>query len=390
MQTTRSSSLSIRDSRSRLARRRGRSEDQRVRLRSHRLWQLGGLAFLIATIWTFLGVFFASQAHAIATARGYIDDVDERAIHTISTCIVWALLTPLVIYIADRLPLRAPHRARKIALLVVIAIVVAGLRAIIDAAIPGLLKNQPLSADEFRDTVVAVLHLHFLFFAVIVGVVNFVRARAEADDRARRGAHVDAELAQAQLRRLRTDLQPHFLFNTLNAVTALVHTDPRAAEETIDKLIELLRASMEVGDHTEVPLAEELDFVGRYLDLQKVRFGDRLRPKIHIADPELLRAQVPPLVLQPLVENSIVHGIRKRPAGGEIEVFAFRDGDTLQLEVSDSGPGCDLEAPFSGVSIGVPHTRARLEFLYHDPRALTFQRKDGRFIARVRIPLRYA
>lgn len=351
---------------------------------------LVGLALLITATWAFLGVFVASQQHAIATARGSVEDAYERALHTLATCTVWALLTPLVIYIADLLPLRAPHRVRNILLLIIVGTGVAWLRAYIDASIPGVLKNEPLSREQFQHTLAAVLHLHFFLFAVIVGVTNFVRERNEADERAQHEAHVDAELVKAQLRRLRGDLQPHFLFNTLNAVTALVHTDAAAAEETIAKLIELLRASLDANDRTEVPLAEELDFVGRYLDLQKVRFGDRLRSHIDVADPDLLRAFVPPLLLQPLVENSIIHGIRKHSAGGFVAVRAFRDGESLRLEVRDSGPGCDPEAPFSRNSIGVPNTRARLEYLYHDARALCFRRDGDEFVAGVRIPLRFA
>ena len=355
-----------------------------------RFLQLAGLAVLIAAIWAFLGVFFATKEHAIAAARGVAEDADERLLHTVPVCILWALLTPFVIHIADRLPLRAPHRLRNALLLTAIAIVVAWLRGLADASIPALLQNAPLSPEQFRHTVVAVLHLHFLFFATIVGTTNFVRASAEADERAQREAEIDAKLVQAQLRRLRSDLQPHFLFNTLNAVTALVHTDPRAAKVTIAKLIDLLRTSMEAGGSAEVPLAEELDFVGRYLDLQKVRFGDRLRSHIDVADPDLLGARVPPLLLQPLVENSIVHGIRKCSGDFEIAVRAFRDDRALRLEVRDSGPGCASAAPFSSGSIGVPNTRARLEHLYHDAGALSFRRDGAEFVAGIRIPLRLA
>jgi hypothetical protein len=355
-----------------------------------RFLQLAGLAVSIVAIWAFLGVFFATKEHAIAAARGTVEDANERLLHTLAACIVWALLTPFVIHIADRLPLRAPRRLRNAVLLTAIALAVAWLRALVDASIPALLQHDPLSPEQFRRTVVAVLHLHFLFFAVIVGVTNFVRARAEADERARREAQLDAELVQAQLRRLRSDLQPHFLFNTLNAVATLVHTDPRAAKVTIAKLIELLRASMDASGRAEVPLEEELDFIGRYLDLQKVRFGDRLRSHIDVGDPELLQARVPPLLLQPLVENSIVHGIRKRPTPLDIAVRAFRDERTLRLEVRDSGPGCAPERPFSSGRIGVPNTRARLEVLYHDASALSFRRDGGEFVADIRIPLRLA
>jgi two-component system LytT family sensor kinase len=359
-------------------------------VRRSRLVQLVKLGVCITAAWAFLGFFFASQQHAIAAAYGDVEDGNERALHTISVCIVWALLTPVVVYIADRLPLRAPHRTRNILLVIGIGIVVAWLRALVDASIPGVLKNAPLAPDEFNDTVVAVLHQHFFFFAAIVGMTNFVRTRMEADERARREAGIDAELVQAQLRRLRSDLQPHFLFNTLNAVTALVHTDTRAAADTINRLIDLLRTSMDVGVRNEVPLAEELDFVGRYLDLQRVRFGDRLCSHIDVAHPDLLRVQVPPLLLQPLVENAIMHGIRAYAAGGTIAVRAFRDDDTLRLEVRDSGPGCEPEVPFSRGSIGVPNTRARLEYLYRDPRALSFRRDGGEFVAGIRIPLRFA
>jgi len=159
---------------------------------------------------------------------------------------------------------------------------------------------------------------------------------------------------------------------------------------TLAKLIDLLRTSMEAGGSAEVPLAEELDFVGRYLDLQKVRFGDRLRSHIDVADPDLLGARVPPLLLQPLVENSIVHGIRKCSGDFEIAVRAFRDDRALRLEVRDSGPGCTSAAPFSSGSIGVPNTRARLEHLYHDANALSFRRDGAEFVAGIRIPLRLA
>jgi hypothetical protein len=134
-----------------------------VILRRHRLAPLAGLALLITVTWAFLGVFFASQQHAIATARGAVEDANERALQTLATCVVWALLTPLVIYIADHLPLRAPFRVRNILLLIGVGLIVAWLRACVDASLPGLLKNEPLSTQEFRDTVAAVLHLHFLF-----------------------------------------------------------------------------------------------------------------------------------------------------------------------------------------------------------------------------------
>jgi two-component system LytT family sensor kinase len=354
-----------------------------------RLAQLVALAFLIAAIWTFLGIFFASQEHAIAAARGTPEHPEERVLHTVPSCIAWALLTPVVIEIADRLPLRGRRRLRNALLLFAAAVVIASVRAWIDASMPAILAT-PLSHDEFRRTFEAVVHLHFLFFGVITGVTNFVRARAEADERASREARMEAELAQAQLRRLRSHLQPHFLFNTLNAITALAHTDAHAARVAIEQLAELLETLDASATRVEVPLAEELEFVERYLDLQKVRFGALLRTEVVVDEHTLLRAFVPPLVLQPLVENSLVHGIRRRQEGGRIAVRAFRERDTLRLEVRDSGPGCAPVEPFTRGHIGIPATRDRLQYLYRDASALTFRRDGDEFVADIRLPLRFA
>ena len=182
----------------------------------------------------------------------------------------------------------------------------------------------------------------------------------QAHDRER----LEARLARAQLESLERQLHPHFLFNTLNAITALIAQEPRSAERIVTGLSELLRFSLSRAGEQEVTLERELELLGRYIEIQQVRFPDRLRVQLDV-DPSVLTALVPSMILQPLVENSIRHGISPRAAGGRVDVRAERDGDALRLHVSDDGLGAG--APGAGEArggVGLGNTRARLQHLY--------------------------
>jgi LytS/YehU family sensor histidine kinase len=275
---------------------------------------------------------------------------------------------------------------RNLGLLSVIGLLFAAGRSAVDLSLPLLLHGELVTPSELRHGFVLLLHPHFLLFALIVGIAHFVRLQREAGDQRRREAQCEADLAKAHLRRLRADLQPHFLFNTLNAIAALVHTDAAAAERTLATLSDLLRRSLEAGDRLEVSVAEDLDFIDRYLDVQRTRFGGRMRATVE-TQPDVLDALLPPLLLQPLVENAIVHGVARRADGGNVTVRVFREGDDLRLQVRDDGPGSDEAALFRGDSIGVPNTKARLEYLYGTRQSLSFRRESGEFVADVRIPL---
>jgi LytS/YehU family sensor histidine kinase len=160
----------------------------------------------------------------------------------------------------------------------------------------------------------------------------------------------------------------------------------------LGKLRGLLRASVASAETREVRLAEELDFLERYFDIQKMRFGEKLSTAIHISDSRLRDAAVPPLLLQPLVENSIIHGIGRRRDGGSVVVVvdAEKNGDEewLRLQVRDNGPGAELSAIFGRGNVGVPNAKARLESIYGRRQSLTYVRRGDAFIAEVRIPLR--
>jgi two-component system LytT family sensor kinase len=183
-------------------------------------------------------------------------------------------------------------------------------------------------------------------------------------DREIRTADLERSLSEARLATLRTQLDPHFLFNTLNSISAYVESAPRQARLMIEQLGDLLRLSLEHADEQEIALERELLFVDRYIQLQLVRYADRLDVRVRV-DPEVTSAAVPNFLLQPLLENGIRHGTSKLTAAGTIEVSAWRSGERLHLRVRDNGPG--LPAGWTlerHIGIGLSNTQARLEQLY--------------------------
>jgi two-component system LytT family sensor kinase len=346
------------------------------------------LALLILLTWACLGVFFASQNRVLAAENGVADQPDAVPGMALAV-LISAFFTPFVIYAAERLPLRPPDRFRNTLLLAVTGLLISAVRLAVDIAFLSAYETGSWSFKDYRELASLTFTTHLLFFTAITFVAKLWWSRAEAEERGRREAELASALVQAQLRRLRADLHPHFLFNSLNAVATLVHTDPPAARETIAKLRHLLAQALQ-ADRNEVPLEKELSLLVMYLDLQKVRFGDRLRTSVDVAETRLLEARVPPLLLQPLVENSVLHGVRKASGGaGSIGIRVFAAGNDLRLQVRDDGPGCDPEAPFSAGKVGVTNTRARLELLYRNAQSLRFTRDGTEFVADVRLPLHF-
>ncbi|HVU22989.1 MAG TPA: histidine kinase [Opitutus sp.] len=222
----------------------------------------------------------------------------------------------------------------------------------------------PSMWEEYRG-----IYLHLITVSVVVFACTVVAWYAVTNYRAAResrleSAELGALLQQAQLQALRSQLNPHFLFNTLHSIAELIHENPRHAEQMVLQLGDLLRKSLET-QALEVPLRDELDFIRSYLAIEQTRLGDRLELVWQI-DAAALDARVPSLLLQPLVENAIRHGIAVSPRGGRLEISATRAGDQLHLEVRDNGPGLQPSDDPAGSGIGLGHTRARLERLYGD------------------------
>lgn len=221
---------------------------------------------------------------------------------------------------------------------------------------------------------------------VIVSIVHALTYYRRSQERERKAAELEARLAGAKLEALRMQLNPHFLFNTLNAISTLVHKDPGAADEMIANLSELLRATLD-NNRQEISLRQELEFLDRYLEIQQARFGERLRIEKEV-DAAALGARVPTLILQPLVENAIRHGIEPQAAAGLVQIRACLEAGRLRLRVHDNGGGGRKPAKDSP-GIGLANTRARLQTLYGTDARLTLtSTSDAGFTVEMEIPYR--
>lgn len=230
-------------------------------------------------------------------------------------------------------------------------------------------EAPPAYWPEFRE-----LFLHLITASVALFVCTVVPWYAvthyrDAKERRLEAVQLGAMLQQAQLQALRSQLNPHFLFNTLHSIAELIHEDPRRAEQMLLQLGELLRKSLK-SQAIEVPLSEEIDFIRSYLAIEQMRLGDRLEVVWNV-DASVLQLLVPSLILQPIVENAIQHGIAPSARHGRLEITAGRADGRLHLEVRDNGPGLSASTDHAGSGIGIENTRARLQRLYGD--GATFQ-----------------
>jgi two-component system LytT family sensor kinase len=238
------------------------------------------------------------------------------------------------------------------------------------------------------------LPMQVIWFSILVGAIHAADAFQTARAREVRAARLESSLARAQLLNLRLQLQPHFLFNALHTISAVMYGDPAAADEMLDQLSELLRASLRTAQADEVPLGEELALLDRYLAIQRARFGDRLAVSIQV-DAGADSCLVPSLLLQPLVENAIHHGNAERAGRGAIDVRARQQDGRLLLEVEDDGPGVEDDGlgidrgagPVPG--LGLSATADRLRRLYGDGQSFSAGNGPaGGFLVRVSLPLR--
>ena len=221
--------------------------------------------------------------------------------------------------------------------------------------------------------------LDVLVYWSLVGGCQAITNFRTSQERGRRAAELEARLTRSQLQALRMQINPHFLFNTLNAISTLISVNPRAADEMLGDLSELLRRSLDSVDEQEIPLARELQFVRAYIGIEQKRFGDRLHVEQDVPE-GLSKALVPALILQPLIENAIRHGIEPQRAPGLITLQARRDGEQLHLLVRDNGRGFAAEEPnrIERRGIGLANTKARLRELYGANQQFTFANGEPR------------
>jgi signal transduction histidine kinase len=321
----------------------------------------------IAVIWSAGAFFEATQAVLIMHAEGrHHAWLPLFAIELVSW-LPWALATPIVIHLARRFPLVGGISARAVGIhlvaFAVISVVAETLSAVLQVHFnPWNNRKWPTFVDTWTTSLIFQVLTFLIAYALILTVTYVVDARERIARQATETARLNGELSKAQLAALRRQMEPHFMYNTLNAIAGLVRDHRNdAAVNMIVGLSEFLRRSSENSHRSQVELREEVEYLQRYVDIQKVRFGERLQVSVDIP-PELLHAQVPNLLLQPLVENAIKHGIAQRLAGGSVRVAGACHNGNLCLSVYNDGPGLppDWETAQTGVGIGNLRTRLRI------------------------------
>jgi len=294
----------------------------------------------------------------------------------------WALLVPGVLWMARRYRFER-QTWRKAALVHVLGVTVfTAAHVALSVSARGVITTRFTDRPFdwwmwFREVFFLNFDWEMMTYWALVAFVHALDYHRESQERAIAGVQLQTQLAEAQLEALQRQLHPHFLFNTLNTISALMHRDVHAADEMLVQLSDLLRLTLDRVGTQQVPLTDEVDFLKKYLEIEQTRFGDRLIVNIDI-DPEVLDAPVPNLVLQPLVENSLRHGIGPRVGVGKVDVTASHANGLLTLAVRDNGVGLSpdkLNAFHSGV--GLSNTRSRLENLYGDRHRFEFQTPPG-------------
>jgi sensor histidine kinase YesM len=309
---------------------------------------------------------------------------------------LWTCFTPLVIRIGRRFPMGRSSWARSLLIHIPIALFLSAFHLAFCIFMTILIRPYDVYSstasfmDQYLKTMRFWLPVEFIIYGATLGIGHALNYYEKYREREFRASQLEAQLAQAQLQALKMQLHPHFLFNTLNGIVGLVRDSKnKAAISMIVGLSDLLRHALENSGKHEVSLREELDFLELYLDIQQMRFSDRLKVRMEIA-PETLEARVPNLILQPLVENAIRHGVAQRVSAGLVAVSARRENGLLQLKVYDDGPGL-LEGwrMEDSDGIGLANTRERLEQLYGTEQRFDIRnREEGGVEATVVIPMR--
>jgi two-component system, LytTR family, sensor kinase len=296
----------------------------------------------------------------------------------------WALVTPLIFYLADRFPMRHGRFLRHLAIHFSLSLFLGLTLIAVEDVAAGLLWNDDVKpgwlTENFLNSLRFCLHIEMLTYWAILGIrhgfVWYYGSRERELESAwlqLKVSEMEAGLKRAQLDALKMQLHPHFLFNTLNTISVLMPEDVGAARRVLFKLGDLLRATLKTSDH-EITLRQELELLRLYLEIEQTRFQDRLTVRMNI-DPDTLDARTPTLILQPIVENAIKHGIARRSAPGIVEVSAARNNGAVELRVSDNGSEmADIESG-KPAGVGLANVRARLEKLY--PGTSHFEMKKG-------------
>jgi two-component system LytT family sensor kinase len=335
----------------------------------------------IAAIWCAGGLFDASQTVLIMHAEGKHHAWPPLFAIELLSWLPWALATPLIMSLARRYPIVRGIDPRAflvhVALFAAVSVVAEAWSSWLQVLFnPWGNRRWPTFVDTWSTTLLYQVLTFLIAYALILTVTYVVDAHERIARQITETARLNEELSRAQLAALRGQLEPHFMYNTLNSITGLVRDQKGdAAVSMIVGLSEFLRRAAEDSHRSQVLLAEEVEYLQRYLEIQKARFGERLQVSVAIPA-ELLRAQVPNLLLQPLVENAIKHGIARRVVGGIVRVAGARQDGNLCLSVYNDGPTLLEDWQASHTGVGIRNLRTRLQILHGNQSGLELKRAD--------------
>jgi signal transduction histidine kinase len=355
------------------------------------------LALPIFAVWTVLALLAIAQAVLVFRERGLSIAWRPLVVGRFADWYTCALFTPAFFWVARRLPIG--RRNWKVALPAHLA-VAAGAVVLKYAVFVEIQRRFFGVADATLErALVGNFFFELMIFGAAIAIVHAILFHEAWQQRERLAAALRVRLSEARLDALTAQLRPHFLFNTLNGISTLVHSDPAAADQMIVRLADLLRASLETSAAHEIPLADELALAERYVAIMQVRLRDRLSVEWNVA-PEARAALVPHFILQPLVENALEHGIARRAGPGRLTVGARVERGVLRLSVADDGPGVRRErggndprgdGSEDGGGIGLANTRLRLRQLYGEHHRLGIESSaGGGTVVRIAIPARTA
>jgi two-component system, LytTR family, sensor kinase len=349
---------------------------------------------VILLAWTTLGVIAMLQLASGYAYRGLLSREWMNLLFQLPRWLLWAPVTPLIFATVGRYPLKRGSLARSLPVHIAVGLFCMAFAEGLSTVSFVLIEEAQRGPSSERPSFLVVTYLAvagrlltgFIAYSAVVAIAATRESQQRLREREIRAAKLEADLAQAQVQAIKMQVQPHFLFNTLHAINVLIRQEPATATRMVTQLGDLLRHTLSRATVTEVPLRSELEILTLYFDIERVRFRDRLNVAFDAA-PDTLDALVPDLVLQPLAENAIKHGIAQSIGAGTVTVRARRNGEQLVLEIHDTGAGPTTDAGTE--RIGLTTVRTRLERLYGGRHSLTIERgESGGCIARIRLPFR--
>ncbi len=348
-------------------------DDKRQNNRGKIDWRNWGIGFIV---WTIIGLSFASRSYFTAYRAGTTVNWKEVIAGYLIDFYIWGAVSPLIFWLARRFPIERDNAVTRISLHFIICVIFIFLVTAVSILAYWYLGftnelRYPTVEVLFKDLIVSPLMLHqglLVYWGTLVAAHAFEYYRQLQAGKTR-AAELQTQLAEAQLAALKMQIHPHFLFNTLNSIASLLHKDAETADRMIARLSDFLRLTLKNSEEPTVTLEQELAFVKTYLEIEKIRFQERLVVEMKI-EPSALDAQVPNLILQPLIENAVRHGISRQTAIGNLRIQAMRDGKRLSIKIEDNGPGLNgngnRRRSANEGGVGLANVRARLGQFYDD------------------------